>query len=59
DPTGKLAIMVSLRSNGQVDCAALLQPCGGGGHARAAGARVEGDIDTVRERVADAVSKLL
>ncbi|MEM1013885.1 MAG: DHH family phosphoesterase [Planctomycetota bacterium] len=59
DPTGKQAIKVSLRSKGQVDCAALLQPFGGGGHARAAGARVEGDIDTVRERVAEAVFQLL
>ena len=45
-------IRVSFRSKGQVDVAAFAQQFGGGGHARAAGAKVEGALADVRERVA-------
>ncbi len=53
------AIKVSLRSKGGVDCAALLQTFGGGGHARAAGARVQGTVEEVRDVVVRAVLETL
>lgn len=44
-------IKVSFRSNEDVDVNALARRFGGGGHARAAGAVVEGTLADVRERV--------
>lgn len=44
-------VRVSLRSNRRVDVSRLAQSFGGGGHARAAGCTVEGDLETVRTQV--------
>lgn len=49
DPTAP--IKVSLRSKRSVDVAALAQRFGGGGHVRAAGARVAGSLADVKQRV--------
>lgn len=45
------AIRASLRSKGQIDLAHFAQQFGGGGHARAAGLKVDGALDEVVERV--------
>ncbi|PLX98426.1 MAG: DHH family phosphoesterase [Desulfuromonas sp.] len=42
---------VGFRSKGAVDVGALARELGGGGHHNAAGAKVEGSIDTVRNEV--------
>lgn len=44
-------VKVSLRSNEEVDVNALARRFGGGGHARAAGAVLEGSLGEVRQRV--------
>ena len=44
-------VKVSFRSTGAVDVNRFARQFGGGGHARAAGALVAGDLDTVRETV--------
>lgn len=49
------AIRVSFRSKGQLDVSKFAEPFGGGGHARAAGAKIDGEVDAVRERVAAAL----
>ncbi len=49
------AIRVSLRSKGQVDVAKFAEQFGGGGHARAAGLKVDGTLDDVRQRVVTAM----
>lgn len=46
------AIRCSFRSKGQLDVSKFAEQFGGGGHARAAGAKIAGDVDEVRERVA-------
>ncbi len=57
DPDGR--VRVNLRSKHTLDVAALAQQFGGGGHVRAAGARVAGTLDDVRGRVlAAAVAQL-
>jgi phosphoesterase RecJ-like protein len=48
-------VRVNLRSKQDVDVAALAQRFSGGGHARAAGARVAGEFDRVRADVVAAV----
>ncbi len=52
-------VRVSLRSNRRVDVSRLAQAFGGGGHARAAGCTVEGDLETVRNHVLDAARAAL
>ena len=59
DPPEGGAIRVSLRSKGQVDVAAFAQTFGGGGHARAAGLKVEATLDEARRRVTDAMADAL
>jgi phosphoesterase RecJ-like protein len=49
-------IRVSFRSKGQIDVASFAQQFGGGGHARASGAKLDGSLDDARERV---VSRLV
>ncbi|MBT8404835.1 MAG: bifunctional oligoribonuclease/PAP phosphatase NrnA [Gemmatimonadetes bacterium] len=44
-------VKISLRSDGTVDVNALAREFGGGGHVRASGALIPGDLDDVRERV--------
>lgn len=52
-------IRVSLRSKGQVDVARFAEQFGGGGHARAAGLKVDGDLEAVHDRVVAAMVKQL
>ena len=49
------AIRVSLRSKGQVDVARFAETFGGGGHARAAGLKVDGAFDPAHDRVVAAM----
>lgn len=49
------AVKVSMRSAGKVDVARVAQHFGGGGHVRAAGARLEGKLDDVIRRVIEQV----
>ncbi len=48
-------VRVNLRSKHGVDVAALARQFGGGGHERAAGARIPGTLDEVAKKVVDAV----
>jgi phosphoesterase RecJ-like protein len=52
-------VRVSLRSKGQVDCARFAEQFGGGGHARAAGLKLDASPDEARQRVVDAMLKSL
>lgn len=52
-------IRVSLRSKGSVDVARFAEQFGGGGHARAAGLKLEGDLGAGRDRVVQAILKNL
>lgn len=49
------AVKVSMRSAGKVDVAKVAQSFGGGGHVRAAGARVEGTLEAIVPRVVERV----
>jgi phosphoesterase RecJ-like protein len=49
------AVRLSLRSRERVDVASIAVSFGGGGHPRAAGARVHGTMAEVRQRVLDAL----
>ena len=49
------AFKISFRSRCQMDCSKVAEQFGGGGHKAAAGATVEGDLDTVRSKILDAV----
>ncbi len=51
DPDG--TVRVSLRSAAGIDVAAIAVALGGGGHARAAGATVGGDLEAAKRRVLD------
>ncbi|KAA9006435.1 bifunctional oligoribonuclease/PAP phosphatase NrnA [Paenibacillus spiritus] len=53
------AVKVSLRSAGRVDVAALAQVFGGGGHTRAAGARLEMKVEQAVEQVLEEVNRRL
>jgi phosphoesterase RecJ-like protein len=48
-------VRVSLRSKGQIDVAAFAQQFGGGGHARAAGLKVDGDFQAAHDKVVNAM----
>jgi phosphoesterase RecJ-like protein len=48
-------LRVSLRSKGQVNVARFAEQFGGGGHARAAGLKLETDLATARQRVVEAM----
>lgn len=48
-------VRVSLRSKGQVDVARFAEAFGGGGHARAAGLKVEGSLDAAHDKVVAAM----
>lgn len=49
----------SFRSAGSVNVSAICQTLGGGGHARAAGCTVEGDIESAKVQIVEAVRKAL
>ena len=59
DAPDGLPTKISLRSKGGIDVAALAQTLGGGGHARAAGARLDLPMDEAREKVIAAVTTSL
>jgi phosphoesterase RecJ-like protein len=46
---------VSLRSRCQIDCAALAEIFGGGGHKKAAGLSIDGPLESAQTKVLDAV----
>lgn len=48
-------IRVSFRSKGKLDVSKFAEHFGGGGHARAAGAKMQGTVDEVREKVVAAL----
>lgn len=50
---------VSFRSRCQVDCSAVAEQFGGGGHKKAAGASVPGPLESARRKVLDAVRATL
>ncbi|MNE51513.1 Bifunctional oligoribonuclease and PAP phosphatase NrnA [compost metagenome] len=53
------AVKVSMRSAGKVDVARVAQSFGGGGHIRAAGARIEGTLGDIIPRVLEQVNAQL
>lgn len=53
------SVKVSWRGRGNVDVAALASRFGGGGHSKAAGCTIEGNIGEVRSRVIDEVCSYL
>lgn len=52
-------VKVSLRSIGDVDANAIARTFGGGGHAKAAGALIEGTLPEVKAKVLEAARKML
>ena len=52
-------VKVSFRSTGDVDVNKFAKQFGGGGHARAAGALIDGDLDIVRKKVVAAARDFL
>jgi len=52
-------VKVSMRSKYLVDVGAIAVEFGGGGHARAAGATVEGDLDAVQSRVIKRIQEVM
>jgi phosphoesterase RecJ-like protein len=50
---------IGFRSKGNVDVGALARAMGGGGHHNAAGATVEGTLESVQGWVYDRVAKLI
>lgn len=52
-------IKCSFRSKGDIDVAAIARGFGGGGHARAAGARIEGTIEDVEQLVVQRLTDAL
>jgi phosphoesterase RecJ-like protein len=52
-------VKVSFRSTGDVDVNKFARLFGGGGHARAAGALIEGDLEVVRKKVVAAAREFL
>jgi phosphoesterase RecJ-like protein len=51
---GERKFKISMRSKGDVDVAAVAQTFGGGGHRKAAGCVMEGDINEVKNKLAGA-----
>lgn len=54
---GDGGVKISFRSNGPVDVNQVARAFGGGGHVRAAGAVVQGDLQDVQDRVVAAVKE--
>ena len=52
-------VRVSLRSKGQVDVARFAERFGGGGHARAAGLKLDAPLDEARARVVAAMGEAM
>ena len=49
---------ISLRSKGKVNVEKIAKKFGGGGHINAAACRIEGDIDSVRSKIMEAIKEL-
>jgi phosphoesterase RecJ-like protein len=56
EPTTPGPVRVSLRSKGTVDVARFAETLGGGGHARAAGLKLDGPLDAARARLVSAMA---
>jgi phosphoesterase RecJ-like protein len=56
---GHRKVKVSFRSTGTTDVNAFARQFGGGGHAKAAGALISGDLGAVRDEVVEAARQLL
>ncbi|WP_296255908.1 DHH family phosphoesterase [uncultured Ezakiella sp.] len=52
-------VHISARSMGQVSVQLIMEALGGGGHIAQAGARVEGTIDEVKEKIKDAIDQYI
>ncbi len=52
-------VRISLRSKGAVDVARFAEQFGGGGHARAAGLKIDGDLEMAAARVITAMETML
>ncbi len=52
-------IKISFRANGEVDVNRIARELGGGGHVRASGALVQGDLEKVRLRVVELVKSVV
>jgi phosphoesterase RecJ-like protein len=59
EPADGSAVRVSLRSKGGVDVARFAEQFGGGGHARAAGLKLQQPVREVRDAVVGAMEKML
>jgi nanoRNase/pAp phosphatase (c-di-AMP/oligoRNAs hydrolase) len=59
EPTDFGPVRVSLRSKGHIDVAQFAEQFGGGGHARAAGLKVEGSLELVHSKVVTAMQGIL
>ncbi len=59
EPDGDEPVRVSLRSKRDVDVARIAASFGGGGHQRAAGARIAGEFDAVAARVTAAMTEAI
>ena len=55
EPKDAGPVRVSLRSKGQIDVARFAEHFGGGGHARAAGLKLEGTLQAAHDRIVDAM----
>jgi bifunctional oligoribonuclease and PAP phosphatase NrnA len=55
--TGASQFKISLRSKGRVDLSELSQSFGGGGHKNAAGGKMNGSIEEVKERALSEIEK--
>ncbi|RKN86476.1 DHH family phosphoesterase [Paenibacillus ginsengarvi] len=57
--TDEGTVKVSFRSNGNVDVAAIAKSFGGGGHVRASGCTLSGELDDIVKRVVEEVGQFL
>jgi phosphoesterase RecJ-like protein len=55
--TGLGQFKLSLRSKGLVNVEKIARRFGGGGHINAAACRIEGDLETIKSRVLEAVKE--
>jgi len=55
EPREPGAVRISLRSKGQIDVARFAEQFGGGGHARAAGLKIEASLQAAHDRVVEAM----
>ena len=56
---GKNLYKISLRSKGTVDVEKIARTFGGGGHANAAGCRLNGSLSQIKEKISRAVKEAM